>query len=312
MFWAEHHTSYEYRHLIHVRHDLLDRRILGLSDNNIAWRNVLCLKDVPWLEDHKLGRSIIFPCARHLALAIEAIRQHCDVIGIECIGTTLRNVELKEALVIPPTDAGIEIQVQLTSSSSSKTGITSYSFAVESVSNNGTWTIHCTGTCTAQTVDLEPPSKKHPVNSYDLTQRHSGKIWKEAFQLVGSEYGRQFGALTRIRIHDKYESQAAGKIPIATKSGLIKDESRYFLHPATVDSLLQLIIIAIHGGDYQEMPWGVIPVGIDEVTVRQAGESEGTVGDAVAWLPEGRNDRSRRFVSDGNNLRQVWGSGLGH
>lgn len=299
LFWAEPRASFEYRHLTHARHDVLGRRILGLSDNNIAWRNVLRLKDVPWLEDHKLGGSIIFPCAGHLALAIEAIRQRCDILGLECIGTNSRNVELKEALVIPPTDAGIEIQVRLTTSSSSKTGQISYSFAVESVSNNDTWTIHCTGTCTAQTVGLEPPSKKYPVNFDDLTQRHSGKTWNEAFQRVGFEYGRQFGALDRIRTHGKYESQAAGKIPIATKSGRMKDETRYFLHPATVDSLLQLIIIAIHGGDSQEMPWGVIPVGIDEVTVRHAGESEGTLGDAGAWLPEGRTDHSRRFVSNG-------------
>jgi acyl transferase domain-containing protein len=53
-FWTEPRLSSEYRKLTHPRHDLLGRRILGLSDNSIAWRNVLRVKDVPWLADHKV------------------------------------------------------------------------------------------------------------------------------------------------------------------------------------------------------------------------------------------------------------------
>lgn len=199
---------------------------------------------------------------------------------------------------MPSSDSGIEIQVRLTSSSST-TDLPSYSFAVESVNNEGDWIVHSNGSCAVQTKESDPPTKVHPINFDALTQRHSCKTWNEAFQRVGFEYGRQFGALDKIHTHGKYESQAAGKIPIFTKSGLMKDESRYFLHPAAVDSLLQLIIIAIHGGNYQDMPWGVIPVRFDEVTIRQVGESEDTIGDAVAWLPEGQTDRSRQFLSDG-------------
>ncbi|KAK2596119.1 hypothetical protein QQS21_006466 [Conoideocrella luteorostrata] len=301
VYWAEPRASAEYRQLTHARHDLLGRRILGLSDNNISWRNVLRLKDLPWLEDHKLGGSIMFPCAGYLALAIEAVRQHCEINHIQCTGTTLRNVELKEALVIPSTDSGIEIQVRLTSSSASKAGTSpSYSFAVESIGSSGAWSIHSTGSCTVQSQYQEPVSQVHPVSVDALTQRHSGKVWNSAFGGVGFEYGRQFGALDKIRTGGKNKHQAAGEIPIKVESGLMKQgESRYFLHPATVDSLLQLIIIAIHGGDYEGMPWGVIPVKVEEVTIQLAGDSENTVGKAVAWLPEGRNDRSRHFLSDG-------------
>ncbi|RYP69053.1 hypothetical protein DL769_005371 [Monosporascus sp. CRB-8-3] len=295
-FWAEPRASAEYRQLTHPRHDLLGRRILGLSDHSIAWRNVLRIKDVPWLEDHRLGGTLVFPSAGHLAVAIEAVRQHCEINNVDCDGVTLRDVELRAALIIPETDGGIEIQVRLTEEASSSS---IFNFAVESVSEDGTWTIHSTGNCAPLTKDLSAPTASHPVNMDDLTQRHSGKTWNKSFARVGFEYGRQFGALDKIRTHGKYDNQAAGKIPIATESGLMQGESRYFIHPATVDSLLQLIIIAIHGGLYQEMPWGVIPIRFDEVTVRPPRDDVGRIGDAVAWLPEARTDRSRRFVSDG-------------
>ncbi|KAI1075939.1 lovastatin nonaketide synthase [Whalleya microplaca] len=301
VYWTEPRASAEYRQLTHARHDLLGRRILGLSDNSIAWRNVLRLTDIPWLEDHKLGGSIMFPAAGHLALATEAVRQHCEINGIDCVGVTLRDVELKTALVTPKTDTGIEIQFRLTiqPNSLSPESFPTYAFAVESVGDDNTWTIHSTGTCFARGNNFIPPTVDHPVNMDDLTQRHSGQKWKESFARVGLEYERQFAGLNAIRTHGKYDYQAAGKIPIATRSDLMQDESRCFLHPATVDSLLQLIIIAINAGLYNEMPWGVIPVRFDEITICNPTVSHGSVGDGVAWLPEGRTEQSRHFVSNG-------------
>lgn len=73
---------------------------------------------------------------------------------------------------------------------------------------------------------------------------------------------------------------------------------RYLIHPATVDALLQLVIIAIHGGRYHEMPWGVVPIKFDKVTVMLPGDGAvSSIGEAVAWLPE-RGQRARHFSSD--------------
>jgi acyl transferase domain-containing protein len=55
MFWAEPRMSAEYRQLTHARHDLLGSKIPGLSHHSMVWRNVLRLKDIPWLQDHKVS-----------------------------------------------------------------------------------------------------------------------------------------------------------------------------------------------------------------------------------------------------------------
>jgi hypothetical protein len=236
----------------------------------------------------------MFPAAGHMALAIEAARQHCEIKNIDVIGATLRNFELKTALIIPETDAGLEIQVQL-SQTSSLESVPSYSFTVESYYNEA-WTIHSEGAIVPVTTQSVLTLSTHPVNPDVLSQRHTGKRWNETFRRVGFEYGPSFDSLDKIRTHEKFY-QAAGQIPIATVSNLMVDESRYMLHPSTVDCLLQLCIISIHAGLYQEMPWGVVPIKFEEVTLLLPGNDAEAVGQAVAWNTV-RGERARYFNTD--------------
>lgn len=229
-----------------------------------------------------------------MALAIEAAKQHCEIKQIDIVGMTLRNVDLKTALIVPETDAGLEIQLRLSRISTSSESTPSYDFSVESCANN-TWTVHSEGVIVPVIAaqDFSAPSA-HPVNPDVLSQRHTGKRWNDAFRRVGFEYGPSFGLLNKIRTHEKYY-QAAGDIPIATTSTAIEDESRHILHPSTVDCLLQLCIISIHAGLYQEMPWGVVPIKLEEVTfLPPAGDDVDTIGQAVAWNNV-RSERARYF-----------------
>ncbi|KAJ2992881.1 hypothetical protein NUW58_g2024 [Xylaria curta] len=297
-FWAEPRLSAEYRQLTHPRHDILGRRILGLSDNSISWRNILRLRDVPWLADHKLGGSIMFPAAGHMAVAIEALRQRMELSGTAVAGVTLRNVELTKALVIPEGDVGVEIQVRLISTSRAEEGNT-FDFAVESYTD-GVWVVHSTGVVAPMAEGHIAPTSAaiNPVNTKNLTRLQTGRVWNDTFTRVGFEYRGSFAALDCVRTHEQHAPQAIGQIPIMTASGVMEDESRYIIHPAAVDAVLQLVIIAIHQGLYQEMPWGVIPVRFEEVDFYFPSESEaGSKGLSTAWLPS-RGPRDRKFVSN--------------
>jgi hypothetical protein len=236
----------------------------------------------------------MFPAAGHMALAIEATRQHCELNKIDVIGTTIRDFELKRALIIPETDAGIEIQLRL-SRISTQDGVPAFSFVVESL-NNDEWTINSEGLVMPITAGTAKPTWPHPVNPDALTQRHTGKRWNNTFHRVGFEYGPSFNSLDKIRTKEKvYE--ATCQIPVQVASNLMIDESRYLLHPSTVDCLLQLCIISIHAGSH-DMPWGVVPIKFDEVTILQPSTDVGKAGQAIAWNCE-RADRARNFKTDG-------------
>lgn len=54
IIYHENRTNKELRLRKHLRHDLLGARQPGSAKGRPSWRNILRLKDVPWLEDHKV------------------------------------------------------------------------------------------------------------------------------------------------------------------------------------------------------------------------------------------------------------------
>ena len=284
-FWTEPQPSQEQRSLDFIRHDLLGSKISGLSKRSMVWKNVLRNRDIPWLKDHALGGATIFPAAGHMSMAIEALRQLCEIHALQLSGVTLRDITISTALVIPETDDGIEVQLRLQDTSISNTPQKRYSFAVESRSGDG-WTVHCEGSISPiLAVDVVARDLLSPVDSSNLTERIPAKRWYDAFHRVGFRYEGAFQPLIQIRTNGK-DREAAADVPVATESGVMTGESRYILHPATVDACLQLIIISINKGQYKEMPWGVVPVGVEEARLWFPGTEAGSVGNAVAWTDE--------------------------
>ena len=52
--------------------------------------------------------------------------------------------------------------------------------------------------------------------------------------------------------------------------GIMKEESRYFLHPAALDSVLQLAIMAGHGGRHSSLVTGHLPVFLKQMSISAA------------------------------------------
>ncbi|ESZ92331.1 polyketide synthase [Sclerotinia borealis F-4128] len=75
VLWKESRASLEFRQRKFSRHELLGSLITGDNPVNLSWRNLLNVKDVPWLEDHKFGQTIVFPAAAFVGMAIEAKSQ---------------------------------------------------------------------------------------------------------------------------------------------------------------------------------------------------------------------------------------------
>lgn len=220
-------------------------------------------------------------------MAIEALRQMNEQAGVEMESVTVRNVSLKTALVVPETDNGIETQFRMNKMADLTTATTTwYAFAVESVTD-GIWTTHCTGRIAAN-VAARPTKLESPVDTAALTTRTPGKRWYEAFGRVGFQYAGTFQPLKRVQANGR-DRHAAAALDVQTECGIMQGESRYLLHPATVDACLQLIIISINCGLHKDMAWGVVPVELGEVTIwPAAGDVEvnvdvGAEGRAVAW-----------------------------
>ena len=203
-------------------------------------------------------------------------------------GVTLRDVNIKTALVIPDSNDGVETILRLQKATDTSQW---HLFAVESLTD-GVWIVHCEGRISATHQPIIP--RTTPVIESALTQRVSGKRWYNAFDSVGFYYGKTFQQLQSVRT-DRSIHQATGEVKIAESSGAMKGESRYFIHPSSVDACLQLIIISIHAGKHKEMPWGVVPTRIEEVSLFPVGHDAASTGLAVAWNDD---HNEREFNTD--------------
>ncbi|KAL5361193.1 ketoacyl-synt-domain-containing protein [Aspergillus floccosus] len=305
-FWYEPRPAQERRQHKYERHDILGRRLFGLSENAAAWKNILRQRDVPWMEHHTLGDAVVFPGAGHLSLAIEAYLQLLDKGQENLAGVEIRDVNIGKALIVPDNDDGIEIQTRLHRSSRDEGNRTFYEFSVESI-ENGTWTIHSEGKiCGILNEEDDRPATQHfvsPLSLDNLHQRTQAKRFYDAFHRVGFKYGPSFQTLQSVRANGK-DRVTAANINIQTNCGLMPQESRYLLHPSTIDGCLHLVIASIHRGMHKEMPWAVVPLEIDQISLFFPGADNALEGSAVAWT-----DRhwSGRYFNHGTQLRGASG-----
>lgn len=252
----------------------------------------------------------MFPAAGYMAVAIEALRQIHEEYAIPFDGATLRDINIKTALVIPEADEGIEIQLHLQNVVDTTDKSSWHMFAFESLMD-GRWTTHCEGKISANTnAEMTEKDYESPVRPSNLTQRVPSKRWYDAFSRVGFDYRGSFQQLHRIK-SDRRHHEAAADVSIQDTSGTMLGESRYIIHPATVDACLQLIIVSIHAGQHKEMPWGVVPIKITEVNFWFPQDDLGSIGNAVAWTEtlEARhfNTHTKLMGKSGNLIMDIKG-----
>ncbi|KAF2656390.1 hypothetical protein K491DRAFT_778066 [Lophiostoma macrostomum CBS 122681] len=275
ILFHENRLNKEWRLRKHPRHDLLGARQLGSTPHAPSWRNMLRLRDVPWLGDHRLIPNAIFPAAGFLAMAVEAAFQcHTDRADASPIfGFTFRNVAVSSALEVPDTEVGTDVvlNMQKARSSGTNTSVIWYDFQISSLnSETGSWIEHCTGL-------IKIESSNHPQReSIALDQEgwHLANIeeWYRKFRTLGLEYGPCFQALSNLKASSQ---RASADVVLTPTMDLVTAESQYPLHPASLDNCLQLANIAAYSGNAKLAKQAYIPVMFDELTIwnRQAEES---------------------------------------
>ncbi|KAF5015518.1 hypothetical protein F66182_13124, partial [Fusarium sp. NRRL 66182] len=244
----------------------------GCSAVEPVWRNVLRIRDVPWLRDHSLGGEAVFPAAGYFSMAIEAVTQVNELSSkpVKIDGFVLRDVSIKAALVTPDDDDGIEVMFSLRPSIFTEAEQGQWwDFNVSSVSAAGHWNDHVTGTIGINARQRGQTPRKIP----NLPQRATGKAWNDGLKEVGFDYGPSFQGMVDVQSDGK-NYIAATHFDIKQESGVLEGESRYVLHPGTVDLCLQLIIVSIYAGKLNDMTCGAVPIQVDEVAIWPPSEEQ--------------------------------------
>jgi malonyl CoA-acyl carrier protein transacylase/NADPH:quinone reductase-like Zn-dependent oxidoreductase len=286
-FWAEPRRSREHRALRHARHDILGARMIGGSMSEPIWRNVLRIDDVPWIQHHSLGSEVVFPAAGYFSMAMEAITQlnEDSPSPTKIDGYVLRDVSINAALVVPNIKDGVEVICSMKPSIFTKTDTDPvwWDFNISSISETGYGHHHVEGSIAINARKRGQVPKRIP----NFAQRASGKAWNQALREVGFDYGPTFQDMAEIRFDGRSYS-AACKTVIKSACGIMEGESRYVLHPSTVDSCLQLIIVSIYAGRLNDMTCGAVPIKVDEVAIwlPTAEQLKSESADVYSWADQ--------------------------
>ncbi|EEP78241.1 hypothetical protein UREG_03086 [Uncinocarpus reesii 1704] len=296
----------DYKFATHPRHDLIGSRLPGGNRMEPIWRNNLRLKDVPWIQDHVIGNTVIVPGAAYIAMAVEAAAQFAedDELGGPSFDFNdarfhLHTVAVKSALVIPASGTA-DIMINLKPTDASATH-NRFDFKICSVTDSR-WTEHAEGSIS---YELTRGTRAIASNFAGETeepifQEKIGKdAWYDRLKYRGFDFGPYFRVIDEIEVLP-YQSRARAKAPILlTRDKDTPFESRYAIHPLTIDAVLQGRVVAVYDSRAEKEEATQIPVFVEDMVINPASWAKNQTGiiDSVAWTEGARTGGSHSTLT---------------
>ncbi|CAI6332919.1 unnamed protein product [Periconia digitata] len=263
--YHETRASKEYRLRKIPRHDLLGAKIPGTTRLRPQWRNVLTLKDLPWLDDHRVPPHVLHPGAAHIVMAMLAVEHAYNELpgALPVTGIALRNVSIKKTLVVPEDDHGIEIvlSMELEDGATAKSpGWATFSIS-SVVRDTEQWTEHCSGVAKVEVSTFQEVS---PIDTTMDGRAVDAETWYKRFAEMGLQFGPSFQGYSEIRA-DPIKNVASAKLALNTTKGMFPGgESAYPIHPASLDLVIRLGLMACNGGQ-AETGSVQLPIHLDQL-----------------------------------------------
>lgn len=247
--WGESRHNQSYRARQEEFHHLLGFPVPGTNPDAAYWRQQVRVSDSPWLRDHVVQGSILYPGAGYICLAIEAMKQITEKTdkSASLSGFTMRDVEIHQALVVPDNADGIEVQTLLRTVSDKQVGAQGWKkWEVWSVTADSRWSQHAHGLIQA---DFDPEAVKVAGNmlseSGHVRRIDPDDMWAN-LQGLGLSHGPSFQNISSI-LHDassKDTRRCVTTIDVPTGGSPME---KHLIHPATLDSIVVSSIAALPG-----------------------------------------------------------------
>ncbi|KAL4912325.1 hypothetical protein BDW62DRAFT_24860 [Aspergillus aurantiobrunneus] len=267
--WSESRISRESRHRRHPRHELLGGELPGGNQSTFGWRNILQLNNVPWLRDHKLDGTVVFPAVGYLAMAVEALMQKALPLEghVADNSVVLRQVLLPNALPLSDQES-IELYTELRP------------YAISSVNNSSSWwefqisSISDDSACVRAKgqVRLESAAAREPevLSCPCRVEAQLKQLWYESIARGGLYFGPTFQHMHEIYTPESkgiLYAEASTRTLTPSIEGGAQSQPRYLVHPTLLDALLQVSLVACTGGSIQSAV-ARVPTRLGHVSIR--------------------------------------------
>lgn len=262
-YWIDGRIGRIHRNKQFPRHDILGS--IAASSNNIEhqWRVVLRIQEIPWLLDHKIEESVVYPFSGFMAMTIQAAYQRAVIRGIKITDSTkynLREIFVGRSLVFHDnSQAEVVCTIRPHKEGTQSSSDLWDEFTISSWGEEEGWQEHCRGLVSVVQGDKEPnsidgvrhiqaESSAHKqrierleticVNQRDCSTAYDS--WSKGGLVFGPTYRNIYEART-----GNWNSVVNMTIPDTAKYMPKSHESELIIHPATLDTIMQSTIYSL-------------------------------------------------------------------
>lgn len=244
-----HPISVESHHLISrfSEHPLLGA---PLPRQPLHWENRLDTARLPWLGDHQVGESVVYPGAGFIELALNAASHFRDAENIE-----IEELEILAPLILE--DGSSKVVQTGVNTDTGDIKILSRTYAV-----TDQWAINCKARAvhqpigTALAASFSGLPKSQPDFDADIHQQRA--------LAAGLQYGPAFSAITHGWINQN-EILAELNLPEVIADSV----SDYLLHPGILDSAIQLVIHFLKDELENSQGTAFIPIRVERLVIKR-------------------------------------------
>jgi zearalenone synthase (highly reducing iterative type I polyketide synthase) len=277
-YWADSRISRARQNRTFGRHDLLGAPTQDSDELEPRWRHFLRVSDNPWIRDHVVHSSILYPGSGILAMPLHALQTLADP-SKDIDNIQLRKVHIVKALVVPDDQFGLEVFLRLRRQRPQNGDWSGWwEFSVCSNQENDVVEEHGYGLgkihYRARDDNLAMSEKHFVTNTfkaaYESAQAKStaeilpGTFYSVA-ESVGLAYGPSFQGLTQINVGDGNCTWKI-QVPDTRKSMPSGVESPHIIHPTTLDIIFHSLFAAM-GNEQLDMQHAAVPIGLESLTI---------------------------------------------
>ena len=278
-YWAESRFCKQYRNRQRPQSNLLGASFPELSEKGKIWRGIVRLSEEPWVKDHVIQTSILYPAAGFIAMVIEAAQQVAEQ------GRTIKSFILRDIQIMAPAfmseDFDTEFVLQFSPHliGTRDTLSTFTEFVISTSSNGQDLRQNCSGLLFIEYQYAEGSSMALENALENLAYRdryrdilqsccfseESDKFY-QGLASLGLSYGPAFQGLSDICSSEGL-SCCTVSVPEIDLSCDVGDPHRpHVIHPTTLDIMFHAVFAAFKYPEGQ-LSSAMVPKSIDEVVV---------------------------------------------
>jgi acyl transferase domain-containing protein/NADPH:quinone reductase-like Zn-dependent oxidoreductase len=243
--WVEPRENRALRQRSLPPHNLLGTLVEGCNPEAPSWRHVLRISESPWVSDHMIQSNVVYPAAGYVCLAIEAIRQINALKdgskAEEATGYSLRDVEFMQALLIPESSDGIEIQTTMRLVDDKTARSQGWMrFEVWTVTPDNDWTQHAEGLVMTEFNNSSFERVQRSNTPQDIEGYARRFIPADLFmnlRALGITHGPKFQNMSSI-VQSGSSSSSVVTMAVPDTSVPKDPPQDHVLHPVSLDSII--------------------------------------------------------------------------